>query len=66
MNELSRARIRVGLTTPTMDEYFWDVNEHDVLLFIDNTFCFVQAGSEVSALLGRMPSIEGYQPIRST
>ncbi|KAL2924351.1 ATP synthase subunit beta chloroplastic [Bienertia sinuspersici] len=52
----SKARMRVGLTALTMAEYFRDVNEQDVLLFIDNIFRFVQAGSEVSALLGRMPS----------
>ncbi|KAL8507003.1 hypothetical protein ACS0TY_017764 [Phlomoides rotata] len=56
MNEPSGARMRVGLTALTMAEYFRDVNEQDVLLFIDNIFSFVQAGSEVSALLGRMPS----------
>ncbi|KAD5508199.1 hypothetical protein E3N88_15902 [Mikania micrantha] len=56
MNEPPGARMRVGLTALTMAEYFRDVNEQDVLLFVDNIFCFVQAGSEVSALLGRMPS----------
>ncbi|PHT61616.1 ATP synthase subunit beta, chloroplastic [Capsicum annuum] len=56
MNEPPGARMRVGLTALTMEEYFRDVNEQDVLLFIDNIFRFVQAGSEVSALLGRMPS----------
>ncbi|KAL2224028.1 UNVERIFIED_CONTAM: ATP synthase subunit beta, chloroplastic [Sesamum indicum] len=56
MNEPPGARMRVGLTALTMAEYFRDVNEQDVLLFIDNIFRFVQAGSEVSALLGRMPS----------
>ncbi|GFQ08842.1 ATP synthase subunit beta chloroplastic [Phtheirospermum japonicum] len=58
--------MRVGLTALTMAEYFRDVNEQDVLLFIDNIFRFVQAGSEVSALLGRMPSAVGYQPTLST
>ena len=58
--------MRVGLTALTMVEYFQDVNEQDVLLFIDNIFRFVQAGSEVSALLGRMPSAAGYQPTLST
>ncbi|KAJ4974851.1 hypothetical protein NE237_008025 [Protea cynaroides] len=66
MNEPPGARIRVGLTALTMSEYVWDVNEQDVLLFIDNIFRFVQAGSEVSALLGRMPSAVGYQPTLST
>ena len=65
MNEPSGARIRVGLTALTMAEYFRDVNMQDVLLFIDNIFHFVQAGSEVSALLGRMPSAVGYQPTLS-
>ena len=59
MNEPPGARMRVGLTALTMAEYFRDVNEQDVLLFIDNIFRFVQAGSEVSALLGRMPSAVG-------
>jgi F-type H+-transporting ATPase subunit beta len=54
--------MRVGLTALTMAEYFRDVNKQDVLLFIDNIFRFTQAGSEVSALLGRMPSAVGYQP----
>ena len=58
--------MRVGLTSLTMAEYFRDVNNQDVLLFIDNIFRFVQAGSEVSALLGRMPSAVGYQPTLST
>jgi len=58
--------MRVGLTALTMAEYFRDVNKQDVLLFIDNIFRFVQAGSEVSALLGRMPSAVGYQPTLST
>ncbi|KAK7357204.1 hypothetical protein VNO80_16487 [Phaseolus coccineus] len=62
MNEPPGARMRVDLTALTMAEYFRDVNEQDVLLFIDNIFRFVQAGSEVSALLGRMPSAVGYQP----
>jgi F-type H+-transporting ATPase subunit beta len=58
--------MRVGLTALTMAEYFRDVNKQDVLLFIDNIFRFVQAGSEVSALLGRIPSAVGYQPTLST
>ncbi|KAL5763151.1 hypothetical protein ACOSP7_019415 [Xanthoceras sorbifolium] len=58
--------MRVGLTALSMAEYFRDVNEQDILLFIDNIFRFVQAGSEVSALLGRMPSAVGYQPTLST
>jgi len=62
MNEPSGARLRVGLTALTMCEYFRDKMGQDVLLFIDNIFRFVQAGSEVSALLGRMPSAVGYQP----
>ena len=62
MNEPPGARMRVGLTGLTMAEYFRDVKKQDVLLFIDNIFRFVQAGSEVSALLGRMPSAVGYQP----
>lgn len=66
MNEPPGARMRVGLTAVTMAEYFRDVNGQDVLLFIDNIFRFVQAGSEVSALLGRMPSAVGYQPTLST
>ena len=66
MNEPPGARMRVGLTALTMAEYFRDVNNQDVLLFIDNIFRFVQAGSEVSALLGRMPSAVGYQPTLST
>ena len=53
--------MRVGLTALTMAEYFRDVNEQDVLLFIDNIFRFVQAGSEISALLGRMPFVVNYQ-----
>lgn len=66
MNEPPGARMRVGLTALTMAEYFRDVNNQDVLLFIDNIFRFVQAGSEVSALLGRMPSAVGYQPTLAT
>ena len=62
MNEPPGARMRVGLTGLTMAEYFRDVEHQNVLLFIDNIFRFVQAGSEVSALLGRMPSAVGYQP----
>jgi F-type H+-transporting ATPase subunit beta len=62
MNESPGARMRVGETGLTMAEYFRDVEHQDVLLFIDNIFRFVQAGSEVSALLGRMPSAVGYQP----
>lgn len=58
--------MRVALTALTMAEYFRDVNKQDVLLFIDNIFRFVQAGSEVSALLGRMPSAVGYQPTLAT
>ena len=66
MNEPPGARMRVGLTALTMAEYFRDVNKQDVLLFIDNIFRFVQAGAEVSALLGRMPSAVGYQPTLAT
>jgi F-type H+/Na+-transporting ATPase subunit beta len=66
MNEPPGARMRVGLSGLTMAEYFRDVNKQDVLLFIDNIFRFVQAGSEVSALLGRMPSAVGYQPTLGT
>jgi len=62
MNEPPGARLRIGLTGLTMAEYFRDKEEKDVLLFIDNIFRFTQAGSEVSALLGRMPSAVGYQP----
>src|SRR5579883_610079 len=62
MNEPPGARLRIGLTGVTMAEYFRDEEGQDVLLFIDNIFRFVQAGSEVSALLGRMPSAVGYQP----
>lgn len=65
MNEPPGARMRVGLSTLTAAEYFRDVKHQDVLLFIDNIFRFVQAGSEVSALLGRMPSAVGYQPTLS-
>ncbi|NMG58947.1 F0F1 ATP synthase subunit beta [Geitlerinema sp. P-1104] len=66
MNEPPGARMRVGLSALTMAEYFRDVSKLDVLLFIDNIFRFVQAGSEVSALLGRMPSAVGYQPTLGT
>lgn len=66
MNEPPGARLRVGLTGLTMAEYFRDTEHQDVLLFIDNIFRFVQAGSEVSALLGRMPSAVGYQPTLGT
>merc|ERR1712048_1555327 len=66
INEPPGARMRVGLTALTIAEYFRDVNKQDVLLFIDNIFRFVQAGSEVSALLGRMPSAVGYQPTLAT
>jgi F-type H+-transporting ATPase subunit beta len=66
MNEPPGARMRVGLTGLTMAEYFRDKENQDVLLFIDNIFRFTQAGSEVSALLGRMPSAVGYQPTLST
>ncbi len=66
MNEPPGARQRVGLTALTMAEYFRDEEGKDVLLFIDNIFRFVQAGSEVSALLGRMPSAVGYQPTLSS
>jgi F-type H+-transporting ATPase subunit beta len=66
INEPPGARIRVGLTALTIAEYFRDVNKQDVLLFIDNIFRFVQAGSEVSALLGRIPSAVGYQPTLAT
>ncbi|MCC6980281.1 MAG: F0F1 ATP synthase subunit beta [Candidatus Melainabacteria bacterium] len=62
MNEPPGARMRVGLSALTVAEYFRDVNKTDVLLFVDNIFRFTQAGSEVSALLGRMPSAVGYQP----
>lgn len=66
MNESPGARMRVGLSGLTMAEYFRDVEYQDVLLFIDNIFRFTQAGSEVSALLGRMPSAVGYQPTLAT
>ncbi|MGH7260264.1 MAG: F0F1 ATP synthase subunit beta [Nitrospiraceae bacterium] len=66
MNEPPGARLRVGLTGLTVAEYFRDEENQDVLLFIDNIFRFTQAGSEVSALLGRMPSAVGYQPTLST
>ena len=66
MNEPPGARLRVGLSGLTMAEYFRDVEGQDVLLFIDNIFRFTQAGSEVSALLGRMPSAVGYQPTLGT
>ena len=66
MNESPGARMRVGLTGLTMAEYFRDVDHQDVLLFIDNIFRFTQAGSEVSALLGRVPSAVGYQPTLAT
>ncbi len=66
MNEPPGARLRIGLSALTMAEYFRDEKGQDVLLFIDNIFRFVQAGSEVSALLGRMPSAVGYQPSLGT
>src|SRR3989475_4586118 len=66
MTEPPGSRLRVGLTGLTVAEYFRDQEHLDVLLFIDNIFRFVQAGSEVSALLGRMPSAVGYQPTLST
>ncbi|MNK57112.1 ATP synthase subunit beta [compost metagenome] len=66
MNEPPGARMRVGLSALTMAEYFRDEQNQDVLLFIDNIFRFTQAGSEVSALLGRMPSAVGYQPTLAT
>ena len=66
MNEPPGARLRVGLSGLTIAEYFRDVEGQDVLLFIDNIFRFTQAGSEVSALLGRMPSAAGYQPTLGT
>lgn len=66
MGEMPGARLRVGLTGLTMAEYFRDTEKKDVLLFVDNIFRFVQAGSEVSALLGRMPSAVGYQPTLAT
>src|SRR5256885_12812669 len=66
MDEPPGTRLRVGLSALTMAEDFRDVQNQDVLLFIDNIFRFVQAGSEVSALLGRMPSAVGYQPTLAT
>ena len=66
MGEMPGARLRVGMTGLTMAEYFRDVEKKDVLLFIDNIFRFVQAGSEVSTLLGRLPSAVGYQPTLAT
>lgn len=66
MNEPPGARMRVALSGLTMAEHFRDVQGQDVLLFIDNIFRFTQAGSEVSALLGRMPSAVGYQPTLAT
>ncbi|MDD5432382.1 MAG: F0F1 ATP synthase subunit beta [Candidatus Omnitrophica bacterium] len=66
MNEPPGARLRIGLSALTMAEYFRDVEKKDVLLFIDNVFRYIQAGSEVSTLLGRMPSAVGYQPNLST
>jgi F-type H+-transporting ATPase subunit beta len=66
MNEPPGARARVGLSGLTFAEYFRDIEKQDVLLFIDNIFRFTQAGSEVSALLGRMPSAVGYQPTLGT
>jgi len=66
MNEPPGARMRVGFTGLTIAEYFRDISQQDVLLFIDNIFRFVQAGSEVSALLGRIPSAVGYQPTLAT
>jgi F-type H+-transporting ATPase subunit beta len=66
MNEPPGCRLRIGLTGVTLAEYFRDVEGKDVLLFIDNIFRFTQAGSEVSALLGRMPSAVGYQPTLAT
>lgn len=66
MNESPGARMRAAFTGLTMAEYFRDVQKQDVLLFIDNIFRFIQAGSEISALLGRMPSAVGYQPTLST
>ena len=66
MNEPPGARMRVALTALTMAEYFRDINKQDVLFFVDNIFRFVQAGAEVSALLGRVPSAVGYQPTLAT
>src|SRR5258708_25264933 len=66
MNEPPGIRARVGLTGVTMAEYFRDEEKQDVLLFIDNIFRFTQAGSEISTLLGRIPSAVGYQPTLAT
>jgi len=66
MNEPPGARLRVGLAAMTIAEYFRDSGIGDILLFIDNIFRFAQAGSEVSALLGRIPSAVGYQPTLAT
>src|SRR5260221_754301 len=66
MTEPPGARLGVGLSVLTVAEYFRDVENQDVLVFIDNIFRFTQAGSEVSALLGRMPSAVGYQPTLAT
>jgi F-type H+-transporting ATPase subunit beta len=66
MNEPPGARLRIGLSALTMAEYFRDQERKDVLLFIDNVYRYIQAGSEVSTLLGRMPSAVGYQPNLST
>src|SRR5437764_5525769 len=66
MNATRGARARVGLSALTVAEYFRDEESRDVLLFVDNIFRFTQAGSEVSALLGRIPSAVGYQPTLST
>ena len=66
MNETPGARMRVSFTSLTMAEYFRDAFKQDVLIFLDNVFRFLQAGSEVSTLLGRMPSAVGYQPTLST
>src|ERR1044071_7962134 len=66
MNEPPGARLRVGLTGLAMAEYFRDEEGRDLLLFIDNIFRFTQAGSEVAALLGRLPSAAGYQPTLAT
>jgi F-type H+-transporting ATPase subunit beta len=66
MNEAPGPRARVALTGLTMAEYFRDVEKRDVLLFVDNIFRFTQAGSEISALLGRIPSAGGYQPTLAT
>lgn len=66
MNEPPGARARVALTGLTIAEHFRDVEKQDVLFFVDNIFRFTQAGSEVSALLGRIPSAVGYQPTLAT